>query len=91
MVSVILAAGVFNSQTKEVKEIKKSLFLQAPQKDEPTKEHTVKHKAKHEAQAQAEAEAKAAALRKEAEAKAQAEAKAAVMHKLKLKQNILLS
>ena len=68
VVSVILAAGVFNSETKDSERNKKTeIIVKESSEVKPTEEQV-----KAEAQAQAEAEAQAAA-----EAKAQAEAKAA--------------
>ena len=70
LVSVILATGVFNTETKDnIGNKKTEIIVKESLETKPTEEEV-----KAEAQAQAEAEAKAAA---EAEAQAEAEAKAA--------------
>ena len=85
VVSVILAAGVFNSETIDSERNKKTeIIVKESSEAKPTEEQV---KAEAQAQAEAEAEAKAAAeaqaeaeaeaKAKAAEAKAQAEAKAA--------------
>ena len=75
IVSVVLATGVFNTETKDSEENKKTeIIVKETLEKKPTKEKiNLEELAQAEAKAAAEAEAKAAA---EAEAKAAAEAEA---------------
>ena len=96
LVSVILATGVFNTESKDSEGNKKTeVIVKESSETKPTEEEVkaeaqaqaeAEAKAAAEAQAQAEAEAKAAAeaqAQAEAEAKAAAEAQAAAEAKLK--------